>query len=104
MKIQPAPTIKGTRAEALNNVKFLRDNYVLEKDFLSDLHDTIKKYDDLSDGEMKFIRQLNPSNQSDAVASLKNKFSVHYLDTIKDRADGVDRELEIIMFTEDLRK
>ena len=72
--------------------------------FLSDLHDIIKKYDDLSDGEMKFIRQLNLTNQVEAVAALKDKFSVHYLDTIKNRADGVDRASEIIMFTEDLRK
>lgn len=104
MTIQPAPVIKGTRAEALNNIKFLRDNYPPEKDFLSDLHDIIKKYDDLSDGEMKFIRQLNLTNQADAVNALKEKFSIHYLDTIKERADGVDRATEVIMFTEDLRK
>lgn len=104
MMLQPAPVVKGTRAEALNNIKYLRDNYVPEKDFLSDLHDVIKKYDDLSDGEMKFIRQLNLSNQAEAVAALKEKFSVHYLDTIKNRADGVDRSSEVIMFTEDLRR
>lgn len=102
--LQPAPVVKGNRAEALNNIKFLRDNYIPEKDFLSDLHDIIKKYDDLSDGEMKFIRQLSLSNQAEAVAALREKFSVHYLNTIKERADGVDRASEIIMFTEDLRK
>lgn len=102
--IQPAPVIKGSRAEALTKVRFLRDNYISEKDFLSDLHDVIKNYDDLSDGEMKFIRQLNLANLAEAVDALKEKFSVHYLDNIKDRADGVDRAAEIIMFTEDLRK
>lgn len=104
MMIQPAPVIKGTRAEALTNIRFLRDNYTPEKDFLSDLHDIIKNYDDLSDGEMKFIRQLSLTNQVEAVEALKEKFSVHYLDNIKARADGVDRASEIIMFTEDLRK
>jgi superfamily II DNA or RNA helicase/HKD family nuclease len=104
MTTQPAPVVKGTRAEALTNIRFLRDNYTLESDFLSDLHDIIKNYDDLSDGEMKFIRQLNITNQEEAVESLKEKFSIHYLDNIKKRADGVDRATEIIMFTEDLRK
>jgi hypothetical protein len=104
MTTKPAPVIKGTRAEALTKIRFLRDNYVPEKDFLSDLHDVIKNYDDLSDGEMKFIRQLNLVNQAEAVQALKDKFSIHYLDNIRDRADGIDRAAEIIMFTEDLRK
>ncbi|MCA9343690.1 MAG: hypothetical protein H6793_02990 [Candidatus Nomurabacteria bacterium] len=104
MTTKPAPVVKGTRAEALTKVRFLRDNYIPEKDFLSDLHDIIKNYDDLSDGEMKFIRQLNLTDQTEAVEALKDKFSIHYLDNIRDRADGIDRATEIIMFTEDLRK
>lgn len=102
--IQPAQVIKGARAEALTNIRFLKDNYVSEKDFLSDLHDVIKNYDDLSDGEMKFIRQLKLTSLPEAVQSLKDKFSVRYLDTIKSRAEGIDKIFEIIMFTEDLRK
>lgn len=102
----PLPKIEGRRAEALKIIEFLRDNYRPEKDYLYDLYDTIKVYDDLSDGELKFIAQLrlNGDDLKSTVDDLLVKFTPRYIQVIKRRAESIDRATEIMMFTEDLRK
>lgn len=102
----PAPKIEGRRAEAIKNVDFLRENVVADRDYLFDLYDAISAYDDLSDGEIKYIAQLrlDPDKLTETVANLKQKFPVHYINVIKQKAEAIDRVSEVIMFTEDLRK
>lgn len=101
----PLPKIEGRRRNALEIVKFLSENYSTERDYLHDLLDSIILYDDLSDGELKYIAQieLNGDDLQSAVESLMQKFPPHYLDVIRERANAVDQTTEIIMFTEDLR-
>jgi superfamily II DNA/RNA helicase/HKD family nuclease len=102
----PLPKIEGNRAKALKVIEFLRANYIPERDYLHDLYEVIKTFDDLSDGELKFIAQLKMDNDSlmITVDQLLEKFSPHYIGVIKERAEAIDRVTEIIMFTEDLRK
>ena len=98
------PKIEGNRAKAQKTIQYLKDNYRSERDYLSDLFEVINKYDDLSDGELKFIAQLDLSDLKSVVAELKEVLTPHYLGVIKERAETVDRVTEIIMFTEDLRR
>ena len=102
----PAPKVDKRRAEAMRIIDLLRESYPAEKDYLYDLHDVIREYDDLSDGELKFITQLrlHPDTLSETVGELKEKFSIRYISVIKKKAEAVDNASEIIMFTEDLRK
>lgn len=102
----PAPKVEGRRADAMKIVEFLKESYPPERDYLYDLHDVISKYDDLSDGELKFISQLrlNSDTLGETVNELKEKFPIHYIGVIKKKAEAVDNTSEIIMFTEDLRK
>lgn len=101
----PLPKIEGRRADALKVIRFLAESYKPEKDYLSDLHEVIKTYDDLSEGELKYIAQLNltDANLEAVVMDLLQKFSPHYIGVIKERAEAVERATEIIMFTEGLR-
>ena len=100
----PVPKIDGRRADALKNLDFLEENSSQERDYLRDLIDIIRDYDDFSDGELKFIAQLNFKNGLDEpIMQLKEKFSAHYIGMIKQKADSVDSVSEIVMFTEDLR-
>ena len=100
----PVPKIDGRRADALKNLEFLEENSSQERDYLRDLIDIIRDYDDFSDGELKFIAQLNFKNGLDEpIMQLKEKFSTHYIGMIKQKADSVDSVSEIVMFTEDLR-
>ena len=101
----PVPKIDGRRQEALKNVEFLAETSQAEKDYLLDLKDIILEYDDLSDGELKFIAQLQFKNGiEEPIKQLKEKFSIHYINEIKNKAETVSSLAELVMFTEDLRQ
>lgn len=104
----PQPNIRGARAEALNLIEFLVGSVPSQKDYLIDLQNTIKEYDDLSDGELKFIAQIKPKDSDEGslmevVELIKVKITPHYLASIRKRAERNENEDELIMFTEDLR-
>jgi hypothetical protein len=105
----PQPRIDGSRADSLKILEFLQEKYPSQKDYLIDLASTIRNYDDLSDGEMKYIAQIkfedggSEEELERTVKSLKEKFSLHYIGVIKQRAERGENLRETIMFTEDLR-
>lgn len=104
---KPHPKIKLDRrkSEALDNLQQLLVACPTEKDYITDLIDIIKTYDDLSDGELKYLAALvvRAGNASETVSELKQKIPVHYIIQIKTRVENIDSQAEIIMFTEDLR-
>jgi superfamily II DNA or RNA helicase/HKD family nuclease len=104
MEPHKLPKIEGNRAKAQKAIQYLKENYRPERDYLSDLFEVINKYDDLSDGELKYIAQLDLSNTKIAVDELKRSITPHYIGVIKERVEAIDRVTEVIMFTEDLRK
>lgn len=104
---KPHPKIKldKRKSEALDNLQKLLMVYPAEKDYVTDLIDVIKSYDDLSDGELKYLAALmvRKNNAPEIIAELKQKIPVHYIIQIKTRVEAIDSQAEIIMFTEDLR-
>lgn len=106
MEPHPLPKIEGRRADALKKIEFLKESYMQERDYLFDLYEAIKTFDDLSDGELKFIAQLelDENHLKKSVDEILEKFPPHYIGVIKERAESIDRVAEIIMFTEDLRR
>lgn len=104
MEPHKLPKIEGNRAKAQKAIQYLKDSYRLERDYLSDLFEVINKYDDLSDGELKFIVQLDLADIKAAVDEIKQTLTPHYISVIKERAEAIERVTEVIMFTEDLRK
>ena len=104
MEPHKLPKIEGNRAKAQKAIQYLKENCRPERDYLSDLFEVINKYDDLSDGELKFITQLDLSDVMTAVEELKETLSTHYIGVIKERAEAIDRVTEVIMSTEDLRR
>ena len=104
MEPHKLPKIEGNRAKAQKIIQYLKENYRQERDYLSDLFEVINRYDDLSDGELKYIAQLDLINLTQTVDELKKLITPHYIGVIKERAEAIDRVTEVIMFTEDLRK
>ena len=90
---------------ALENIKQLIEVCYEEKDYLNDLSEVIQNYDDLSDGELKFIANIKiiPSKSREIVSEIKKKIPVHYIIQIKTKVENIDSQAEMIMFTEDLR-
>lgn len=104
---KPHPKIRldKRKSEALDNLQQLLAICPAEKDYITDLIDVIKTYDDLSDGELKYLAALvvRKVNATELVVELKQKIPVHYIIQIKTRVEAIDSQAEIIMFTEDLR-
>lgn len=104
---KPYPKIKLDKRKgiALENIKQLIEVCYEEKDYLNDLYEVIQNYDDLSDGELKYIANIKiiPSKAHDIVSEIKNKIPVHYIIQIKTKVESIDTQTEFIMFTEDLR-
>ena len=104
---QTYPKIKIDKRKgiALENIKQLMAICLKEKDYLSDLYEVIQNYDDLSDGELKYIANIKiiPTKADEIVLGLKEKLPVHYIIQIKTKAEAIDAQTETIMFTEDLR-
>lgn len=104
---KPHPKIRldKRKSEALDNLQQLLAICPTEKDYITDLIDVIKTYDDLSDGELKYLAALvvRKANAAELVVELKQKIPVHYIIQIKTRVEVIDSQAEIIMFTEDLR-
>ena len=104
---KPHPKIKmdKRKSEALENLQQLLVVCPAEKDYLADLIDVIKKYDDLSDGELKYLAAISVKKGSatETLTELKRKIPVHYIIQIKTRVEAIDAQAEVIMFTEDLR-
>ena len=93
------------RGKAIDKLEELKSICPAEKDYLSDLLDVIKSYDDLSDGELKYLSKLTikKNNTDEIIEELKLKIPVHYIVQIKEKVESIDAQTEVIMFTEDLR-
>ena len=104
---KPYPKIRldKRKGEAIDNLEQLKLVCPNEKDYLTDLLEVIKTYDDLSDGELKYLAKIavRKNNANEIVEELKIKIPVHYIVQIKEKVESIDAQTEVIMFTEDLR-
>ncbi len=93
------------KGQAIENLEKILEIFPTEKDYIKDLLDIIKTYDDLSDGELKYLANLTikTSGTAELVEEIKEKIPTHYIIQIKERVEAIDAQTEVIMFTEDLR-
>lgn len=104
-KPYPKVNLDKRKGQAIDNLEKLLAVYPVEKDYIFDLLEVIKNYDDLSDGELKYLANLTirKDNVQTLVTEIKEKIPVHYIIQIKQKVESIDAQTEIIMFTEDLR-
>ncbi|MDD4408585.1 MAG: helicase-related protein [Clostridia bacterium] len=93
------------KGEAIDKLEQLLSVCPNEKDYIKDLLEVIKSYDDLSDGELKYLSKLviRKNNINEVIFDIKQKIPIHYIIQIKQKVESIDSQTEIIMFTEDLR-
>src|SRR3989344_5996218 len=65
------PPIKGRRSTAINVLKVISDTLPVAKDYCEDVISIIKTLDDISDGSLKDISQLDVRNTEEAYKELK---------------------------------
>jgi hypothetical protein len=105
--MKPYPKIKldKRKGEAIDKLEQLQKFYPAEKDYIADLLEVIRTYDDLSDGELKYLAKIiiKKSNLAEIVNKLRQQIPAHYIMQIKQKVENIDAQAEVIMFTEDLR-
>jgi hypothetical protein len=104
-KPYPKIAIDKRRSSAIEKLGQLKIVCPHEKGYIDDVIEIIKTYDDLSDGELKYIANMSiiKAKANEIVEELKEKIPVHYIIQIKQKVDSIDAQTETIMFTEDLR-
>lgn len=105
-KPYPKVTLDKRKGQAIDSLEQLKVACPAEKNYICDLLEVIRSYDDLSDGELKYLAMLKVtgSKANEIVSDLKVKIPVHYIIQIKQKVESIDAQTETIMFTEDLRK
>ena len=91
--------------EAINILESIKSLVENDKGYIEDLLEIIKTYDDLSDGELKYISSLRVQDRSaeKCLNELKEKIPEHYIIQIKEKVENIDKQTDVIMFTEDIR-
>lgn len=96
------PQIKGRRASAINVLKVIADTLPIAKDYCEDIISIIKTLDDVSDGSLKDIFQLDLRNIEDAYKELKQIIPDIFVRNILNRAKFTEDEQELLLFAEQL--
>ena len=99
----PLPPIRGRRSDALTIVKMIEEKIPKARDYCRDLAQIIKKYDGISEGDLKSIAKLKLKNIDESYAELKHIVPEHHIAAINDRVARLEGEYETIVLSEELR-
>lgn len=94
------PKIQGRRADAIKILKVIGEEIPTVKDYCNDIVDIIKNLDDISDGALKDIAQLDLRNVQDAYKLLLSIIPETYVRNIQQRAQRSENEHELLLFAE----
>lgn len=96
------PQIKGRRAGAINVLKIIADNLPVARNYCEDIIGIIKTLDDISDGSLKDISQLNLKKINDSYKKLLEIIPEIFVRNILNRAKRTEEEEELLLFAEQL--
>jgi len=96
------PQIKGRRATAINVLKVIADKMPISRDYCEDIISIIKTLDDISDGSLKDISQLDANKIEESYKELLNIIPEVYVRNILNRSKHTDEAQELLLFAEQL--
>ncbi len=96
------PQIKGRRASAINVLKIIADALPMARDYCEDIISIIRNLDDISEGSLKDIAQIDLKNVEDAYKELKQIIPDVFVRNILNRAQFTEDEEELLLFAEQL--
>ncbi len=96
------PPIKGRRASAINVLKVIAKDLPTARDYCEDTINIIRTLDDIPDGSLKDISQLDLRNVEDAYKQLKQIIPDVFVRNILNRAEFTEDEEELLLFAEQL--
>lgn len=94
------PKIQGRRASAINVLKVVADELPNATDYCEDIITIIKTLDDISEGALKDIAQLDLRNIEEAHKRLLEVVPESYIRNVLTRANRTENEHELLLFAE----
>lgn len=97
------PTIRGRRLDAIKVLEIISKSLPNAKDYCADIIIIVKSLDDISEGTLKDITQLNLGNVETAYEKLRELVPIHFIRNVLDRASHNQDEQELLLFAEQLQ-
>lgn len=98
----PLPPIKGRRQDAIKMLMALKEAIPASESYCADLIKIIKEYDDVSEGTLKDIAQMDVRNVEQAYSQLQETVPVQFIRNVIDRAHRADEGKELLLLAEEL--
>lgn len=96
------PQIKGRRATAISLLKLMADKIPISRDYCEDIISIIKTLDDISDGALKDISQLDANKIEESYKKLQEIVPEVFVRNILNRSKHTDEAQELLLFAEQL--
>lgn len=96
------PQIKGRRATAINVLKVIAEKKPVSRDYCEDIISIIKTLDDISDGSLKDISQLDANKIEESYKKLQDIIPEVFVRNILNRSKHTDEAQELLLFAEQL--
>lgn len=97
------PKIKGRRADAIKNLTALGKSLTKSTDHCEDVARIIKTLDDISEGTLKDLAQLDMSDIDAAYSEVLSLVPKHFVRSVLDRVEQSENESELLLFAEELK-
>lgn len=97
----PLPEIRGRRSDATKVLEALRLSFPPADTYCSDLIKVISKYDDVSEGALKDITQVDLSNLEDCFNSVKKIVPESFIRNVLERIQRMEDDAEIVLLAEE---
>ncbi len=94
------PQVKGRRMEAIKVLKVISDSLPQAKNYCEDIVSIIKTLDDISDGALKDIAQINLKDINVAYQKLKEIAPENFITNVLNKAKNSAEEQELLLFAE----
>jgi len=98
----PLPRIKGRRQDAIKVLTAIKEALPAAESYCADLIKVIRDYDDVSEGTLKDITQVDLRSVEVAFAKLQTAVTVQFIMNVIDRAHRAEEGTELLLLAEEL--
>jgi superfamily II DNA or RNA helicase len=98
----PLPAIRGRRSDAIKLVEALRISLPAAESYCSDLIKVISKYDDVSEGALKDIANVNLKELEKSFADIQKIVPESFIKNVMDRIQRMEEQVEVILLAEEI--
>lgn len=97
----PLPEIRGRRSEAAKILEALRLSLPAADTYCSDLIKVISKYDDVSEGALKDITQVDMSDLESCFSEVKRIVPESFIRNVLERIQRMEDDAEVVLLAEE---